>query len=317
MYNGSFTFDGLDDFINVLDSASLTPGSSTSLTISLWARPPNINQNGIMISKRQIASPFEQYAIGIASTSSGGPGKKLIALYRESAANRRQVISSIDVTDGEWHHFVAVMDESANNIKLYSDAVQLDTVADIIDGNWPTVNNPDPLRIGNDNGVNNFNGSIDEVIIWNRSLSAAEITELYNKGRLNYVYTDQQNLTASNENTTFTISNNTEIISPRFKLYSTSILNPFYTSLLQHNIIYDFYQATVAVDSCTYTSGNWDITCSDNWFLNIPHNIDGNFSLFGNGNITLNVIMNFTGSNKHIFIGPMCELRINSGGGFN
>ncbi|HEY9583994.1 MAG TPA: LamG-like jellyroll fold domain-containing protein [Candidatus Paceibacterota bacterium] len=39
------------------------------------------------------------------------------------------------------------------------------------------------IHIGGNSGANTFNGSIDDVRIYNRALSAGEITQLYNLGR--------------------------------------------------------------------------------------------------------------------------------------
>jgi hypothetical protein len=50
-------------------------------------------------------------------------------------------------------------------------------------GSWPTIDNTDAMKIGSSNGSNYMNGLIDEVRLYNRALSASEITTLYNSSR--------------------------------------------------------------------------------------------------------------------------------------
>jgi len=81
------------------------------------------------------------------------------------------------LTTDEFHHFVGVWD--GTNLVYYIDgayatAVPLDSTA-FPDG----VSNQ--VIIGGNNFYNgDFNGSIDEVMIYDRALSAEEVGEIYN-----------------------------------------------------------------------------------------------------------------------------------------
>lgn len=77
-----------------------------------------------------------------------------------------------------WHHLVFIINATTNNVSLWVDGVYNNSAS-------PTniSNITDFVVIGGSYaGDTNFNGSIDEFGIWNRSLSQAEITELYNGG---------------------------------------------------------------------------------------------------------------------------------------
>ena len=86
------------------------------------------------------------------------------------------------VNDGKWHHIAFTYDGSntAAGIKLYVDgnADSLTTLQDADPGTL--VNNS--FEIGKRNGgiEGYFNGSIDDVRIYNRALSAGEVLDLYN-----------------------------------------------------------------------------------------------------------------------------------------
>jgi arylsulfatase A-like enzyme len=86
-------------------------------------------------------------------------------------------IASTPVNDGQWHHVACTLDSlpspSSTNVKFYVDG-QLDTIAGGASVAINTVALGDVL-IGNDIQGRYFDGVIDEVRIYNRALSAAEI----------------------------------------------------------------------------------------------------------------------------------------------
>ncbi|WP_113637291.1 LamG-like jellyroll fold domain-containing protein [Nubsella zeaxanthinifaciens] len=98
----------------------------------------------------------------------------------------RTINSTTSYNDGNWHHVVGIL--SASGIFLYVDGVlsasnNTVTTAQTYTGYW---------RVGYDRMDNSwtdwpsnartqayFNGAIDDVLIYNRALSAAEVTNLY------------------------------------------------------------------------------------------------------------------------------------------
>jgi hypothetical protein len=78
---------------------------------------------------------------------------------------------------------VVTFDNPNNIVRLFVDGVQIGTLS--------TTSNPDntgtqPLRIGENSqsplGPDAFVGQLDEVGVWNRALTNAEITSLMNTG---------------------------------------------------------------------------------------------------------------------------------------
>ncbi len=99
------------------------------------------------------------------------------------------------------------------------------------------------IKIGfNYTGSQLFNGSIDEVMIFNRSLSADEIKELYVKGRALWNYTAYQNLSEYNSATpssanVFNISLSTTNLLPDFLfLEGNQSANAFYSPNLRSSL---------------------------------------------------------------------------------
>jgi hypothetical protein len=90
---------------------------------------------------------------------------------------------SINVTEGTWYHYACVW--NGTNIKTYRDGILRATSSSFSFNTF----NPNKFYIGTYNGgTNSFNGTIDEVAIYNRSLSASEIMLHYNYGlRLRHI----------------------------------------------------------------------------------------------------------------------------------
>jgi len=84
--------------------------------------------------------------------------------------------------DGEWHHWVVYLDtSSATNCKLYVDGV-LQTVSYVSNTPSSIIPYTESLTIGGDKAVggNYFLGKIDEFAVYDRELTQAEITRMYN-----------------------------------------------------------------------------------------------------------------------------------------
>ena len=88
------------------------------------------------------------------------------------------------ISIGDWHHIAYAIDE-AGTAEIYLDGVLGATHTFT---GTPLMMKPDQvLRIGNSSGTEYMNGMIDEVRIYNRALSAAEVAGLV--GRLGPFYT--------------------------------------------------------------------------------------------------------------------------------
>lgn len=91
------------------------------------------------------------------------------------------------LSDTEWHHVVGIRDAVSNKIKLYVDKNFVSE--DDYDGSGPgLVSALNPLTIGYlqpDPGLGKrypYNGTVDDVKLYGKALSSAEITTSYNKG---------------------------------------------------------------------------------------------------------------------------------------
>jgi len=100
------------------------------------------------------------------SVNSGGTGKK----------NDKKATAA-GVFDNQWHHIVGT--KKGTDIILYVDSQEKGRDS----GVDQSVSTNEPLLIGSLIGDYFFDGEIDEVIIWNRSISEDEIKTLYNNDK--------------------------------------------------------------------------------------------------------------------------------------
>lgn len=172
--NGSFNFDGKIGKY-VLNNYKI-PYEST--TISLWAKINDCTiANCYLFSARNQSddTPLLQ-----ASLQSNG---KYIWQLRSSAGtgliSLQQISSALNK---EYHHILFFFNKSDNTTGIFIDGI-LDTYTTYSGGTWNKFDNFAIGATGSTLGNSPFNGSIDDVRIYNRSLSASEVLTLYNAGK--------------------------------------------------------------------------------------------------------------------------------------
>ena len=164
--NGSFEYGRIPDADN-LDGFS-------NFTISLWAKPTSISIQPMLVSKRtSIAEP--PYYIRVMSS-----GK--IRFSTSNASYRVWDTDSSHVSNGAWV-YITVTFNGSEDMKIYVNGVNVAKSIAFTSGASYTniVANTDDLIIGGyDLSSFFYNGVMDDITIYNRTLSANEI-------KLNYL----------------------------------------------------------------------------------------------------------------------------------
>src|SRR3989344_736955 len=174
-------FDGSDDLVNAGTAASLDDlDTKGGLTASAWIYPYTTGEGtlGIIVNKDANSNGTWNLQLFTATQLQ----------FRKDGATDLVVRSSTGtITLNKWQHAAVTWDGSitATNVHMYVDGVET-TYATQTNGDSFVSDASNSLRIGADGNVNAnyaFNGLIDEVRVYNRVLSAAEIKRLYNMGR--------------------------------------------------------------------------------------------------------------------------------------
>jgi hypothetical protein len=180
--SGSFTFDGVDDYINIPYPAGLSTGSP--ITLCLWAKWTTVGTDTstiqVLVDNNYQTSPG---SIGFEIQDRPDLGK-VLEWGAQPGAGITRCTSDFIVGDGTWRHITGTNDGSTSI--LYVDGVQSglartaagigSSQANINLGRWDFTNS------------RNMNGNISNFMIYNRALSAQEVLRHYNSSKSRYGY---------------------------------------------------------------------------------------------------------------------------------
>jgi subtilisin family serine protease len=174
--DGALEFDGVDDYVDVGDKTSLDFGADDSFSISSWFKT---NKDSPIVDKRRCGGPggvfYEGYNLWVSQ-------HKLYYGIEDTSSGYAQMFGNTIVTDNQWHHVVAVRDTATDKLYIYlngsSDATP------VTDATTTTLATNKSFHIGYRDstaspGYVYCEGTIDDVRVYDRALSAEEIWQLY------------------------------------------------------------------------------------------------------------------------------------------
>jgi len=186
---GGLDFDGSNDTFN----APLTtiPTGTASRTVSLWFNADNVSTQGARL-----------FAYGDGSGTTGGGGADPdpfgdaftftiegggLVFFRYSGGNNQyNLAGNSNLSTNTWYHFAAVLPDGATNsnqVLVYLNGTLANTTATgavtalFTD---PTPTAPDFYLGGDPTAAARYDGTIDDVQIYDSALSATDIASLYN-----------------------------------------------------------------------------------------------------------------------------------------
>jgi len=164
---GVLEFNGTSDYINCGTDPSLD-FEDGSFTISAWIKADaTTGAYAGIVTRRGGSGGYYQFSFHNNSS---------IIMY---ACDPSCYSVSLSINTGQWYHVVTVIDRDSNLMKVSIDGGQSFATRDI-SSMGSVGNNTDPVRIGWERANDSyFDGSIDNVRIYNRALSVNEIKQLH------------------------------------------------------------------------------------------------------------------------------------------
>lgn len=168
-------FDGIDDLVTVADATELDLGSS-DVTVSFWAKTASTTSDRMIVMNKRTDGNDKEFEFAIRSTN------RDLVYECENAGGGGSATSEDNVWDiNTWFHGVIVVDRATFTPTFYVNgkAVTLES---------NTVNSCDTpsnaiVRIGARTSTTNLlDARLDDVRLYNRKLSMAEVTQLYQLG---------------------------------------------------------------------------------------------------------------------------------------
>ena len=184
--NSAYNFIDLDGSDEYIDTGS--PFQSTfrnSSSISAWIKPTD----GIPSAENTIMGSKGGGNLYFSIDTSG----KLRLYINDGSSEAYAIANSATFSDGQqgWHHVVAVINNSTEQVSLYLDGsvITLDGTSDgdissLTLSNFTSTRNQ-YIGARNNEGTADrfFNGDVGQTAIYNKALSATEVSAIYDAGR--------------------------------------------------------------------------------------------------------------------------------------
>ncbi len=162
-FDKSREFNGSDDYINFGNPAALN--ITSAITVGGWYKTDSTKTGSqFMIAKddatnRSYGFQFHQ-----------GDGKVYFQLVGTTGD---QLAATATFNDNNWHHWVGTFD--GNYTKIYKDGIE---IASEVSTGTINTSSADVFVAARSSATDFLEGSLDDVVIYNRALDATEIAEL-------------------------------------------------------------------------------------------------------------------------------------------
>ena len=181
-FSNALDFDGTDDYVD-MGAFTATDGLS-ALTVSAW-----VNLDTVTGGDRTVASKWDNPCGAcqswLLSVENGSP------IIQINTTGWAGVYATTDLQTDAWYHLAATYDGS--DLRIYVNGVEEASTAKT--GNLKTPNRDlyVGVRFDDGTGVGYMDGSIDELRIYNRALTASEVQSLNDAGAAYGQYTYDPN----------------------------------------------------------------------------------------------------------------------------
>src|SRR5262249_42187202 len=180
----AFSFDGVDDRVQIADNPTLQ--FTTSFSIEAWVKvngfpsgPPD--DHGEIFFRGDDRGGLDPYSLSVEPNGTLN--------FQVTNANNSSASLAAPIATGQFIHVAATLDDATGTMCLYENGVivaqQVTTIRPF--QNLDPTQNPS-IAIGNHGGYPNsphnfpFNGLIDELSVYNRALTAGEVFGIYKAG---------------------------------------------------------------------------------------------------------------------------------------
>jgi hypothetical protein len=176
MVGPAFSFDGVNDYVQIPHNASLNPGTG-DFSVNFWMKTDTLDTQLALLSKRDVCNAVSFWGLVMLAD-----GTIEVEIY-DGLININTFSSDISVNDEIWHHVALV--RQTTTATLYIDGA--------VHGSGSTegitlVANTAPVRFATDvcvgvNGSTQFySGELDEIQYLNAALTSSQVQDIYNAG---------------------------------------------------------------------------------------------------------------------------------------
>jgi hypothetical protein len=164
----AYDFDGTDDYVDLRNDFGLFDGSS-DWSLSVWAQPDDLST-----ANDTIWTARGENEVNLQVDANGE--MQFIWIDTNSDSN---IITSGAISTGTWYNFIITWDADGD-ATLYLDGSSVGSLT-----SSAVSGTSDESRIGVQGTLDrHFDGSIDDPRLYNKTLTATEVSNLYNDGSI-------------------------------------------------------------------------------------------------------------------------------------
>ena len=192
--NEAVFFDGFDDYAISVDSAGLN--TNDSFTFSFWVNDTSAHSEQPLFGSTQNDGTYSVgYYYFYQASPSCDANEPILIIESENNGDLAYIcIDNGSLWDSEWHHIAILYNDTDSYCEVWVDGINTSITFPFGDCSFDANI---PITTGGDNGkialgtidpnyavIDYGYGGLDEFRYWNRTLSSAEISEVYNSGRI-------------------------------------------------------------------------------------------------------------------------------------
>lgn len=169
--------NGYSQYISLSNEVSVK--GKTQVSYSGWCFiESNPNRDFYIVTEIANSSDYTRAAFGVSAALLPFAGVRTVATG--DTGSFQKVTGTSTISTGTWYFLCAIFDLSNGNITLYVNGVSVGSL-NVTASSFVNAN-PYRIRICEFDESGSGNIRVDEVGIWSKALSAAEVSELYNNG---------------------------------------------------------------------------------------------------------------------------------------
>ncbi len=273
--DGAYSFDGNGDYINLSSDIGI---SNNSGSVTVWFKKADVSSatTKYIFGHRYNTTTNDRIYIYVGGTNDGTRAQHMTCGFGDDVTPL-ETTSIQEVNDSQWHFATIVW--NSNGMGCYLDSSLIGVYAYSI----PALDGLVTVGIAPSLTANlAFNGTIDELTIWNYTLSSAEINQLYFSFLSKYNSTDWNLYINQSKNSTIGLDAGAYS-------YFASASNSNVENLTETR----YYTVSSNTCSCPGAGNNWEINMGDS--CNIADNCNlgtGNITFIGTGTTIFNSTIN-------------------------
>ena len=171
----AFNFDGNDEVL-VSDTSGLDFTITGDISVEAWIKTTQACTSRVVFVGRYEESGLAAWWLGCDENNHAG------FHMRDSNNNAFTISGNTVINDGQWHHIVGTRDGTANSNMIYVDGALEDAGTPAFTGLLSFTTKPITIGYFSVSPFYWFNGTLDEIALYDQALPAGEVARHYLDG---------------------------------------------------------------------------------------------------------------------------------------